>query len=78
MTHEQMKCVDIRTVDIDTLVDAESFNTNLELPKIERMGAAVKHFGNPYLFKSGKIAIKVSHADTPATIDDRMESIMRI
>ena len=77
MTYEQMKNIDIRTVDHDTLVEASKVKIDMKLPKIERMTEAVRQLKNPYIFKSGRIAVKLAYADTTATIDDRMESLLR-
>jgi len=77
MTLEQMKSVDIRTVDINTLVDAGGIIVDMNLPKLERMTDVERQLGNPYCFKVGKVAVKIGHADTTATIDDRFESLMR-
>jgi len=77
MTLEQMKNVDIRTVDKATLVEAAGVTVNMEQPKIERMTDTARQLGNPYCFKYNNIAVKIEHADTTATIDDRVESLMR-
>jgi hypothetical protein len=77
MTLEQMKSVDIRTVDRDSLVDAAGLTIDIDLPKIERMRGVKRYLGNPYCFKCGKVAVKIGYAQTTATIDDRMESFMR-
>ena len=78
MTLEQMKNIDIRTVDLDTLTDVNEVSINMNLPKTERMAQVIKQLGNPYCFKSGKIAVKINYADTSATIDDRIENYMRM
>jgi len=79
MTLEQMKNVDVRTVDINTLVDANEVNVNMELPKLERMTETARQM-NPYLycFKTGRIVTKVSHAKTTRSINDCLESLMRM
>jgi hypothetical protein len=77
MTLEQMKSVDIRTIDRDSLVDAGGLLVDIDLPKIERMRGVKHYLGNPYCFKCGKVAVKISYAQTTATIDDRMESFLR-
>lgn len=74
---EQMKNIDVRTVDRDTLVDATGVTINMDLPKRERMMDSAKRLGNPYCFRCGKVVVKLSHADTAATIDDRVESYLR-
>jgi hypothetical protein len=77
MTLEQMKDVDIRTVDRDTLVDATGLLVDIDLPKIERMRSVKDYLVNPYCFRCGKVAVKLEYAQTTATIDDRVESYMR-
>ncbi|GHV32119.1 hypothetical protein FACS1894167_15000 [Synergistales bacterium] len=77
MTLDEMKNIDIRTVNPDTLVDMSGYNIDIDLPKQERMRQLVRKAGNPYCFKSNNIAVKVSYADTTATIDDRMENYLR-
>jgi len=77
MTLEQMKNVDIKTVDKSTLVDADTVRVDMNLSKIERMKETARQLINPYCFKCGKIAVKLAYADTTATVDDRMESFLR-
>jgi len=70
--------IDIRTVDKDSVVDISTVKVNMDLPKLERMKDVVQQMnGNPYLFRSGKILVKISFADTPITIDERMEDYLR-
>lgn len=47
---EEMKKVDIRTVDISTLVDIGEIKINRELPKKERMLSFINEVKNPFLF----------------------------
>lgn len=77
MTLEQMKNIDIRTVDPNILVDAAEVKIDMDLPKLERMRESARQLKNPYCFKCGRIIVKLSHAETAATIDDRMESFLR-
>ena len=78
MALRQMREIDIRTVDLETLIDAGKINIDIELPKPERMMKVVSQMdGNPYFFKSGNIAVKVSYADTAISFDERMESYLR-
>ena len=78
MTLEQMRDVDIRTVDPETLVDINDVVINTELPNPERILDFANQIGNVYCFKCGKLIVKIGYADTPYTIDDRMESYMRM
>ena len=78
MIKQSMPDIDIRTVDANTLVDAASVTVDMDLPKEERMRDVVRQMsGNPYFFRSGRIAVKVSYADTAVTLDERMENYLR-
>ena len=76
MTLEQMKNVDIRTVDPDSLVDILDIQINPDQPKEERIRDFVRQVGNPYCFRAGGVAVKVSFAEDGATLEDRLESLM--
>jgi len=77
MTLEQMKSVDIRTVDINTLKEAGNVTVDMSMPKLKRMGEVERQIGNLYCFRLGRTAVKIGHADTTASVDDRVESLMR-
>jgi len=75
---QQTITIDIRTVDPQTLVDASKVSVNMDLPKPQRMMETVEQMdGNPYFFRSGNLAVKVSYTDTAVTLDERMESYLR-
>jgi len=74
ITIEEMKSVDIRTVDPSTLVDLRDVVINTDLARDERLIDFVKQIKNPYCYKHGKAIIKVTHADTEASLEDRLES----
>ena len=78
MSLQQTCGIDIRTVDPQTLVDIGKVSVDMDLPKQQRMMDMVKQMdGNPYFFRSGKIAVKVGYAETPVTLDERMENYLR-
>ena len=78
MPLQQMCDIDIRTVDPMTLVDAGSVSIDMDLPKPQRMREAVIQMGgNPYFLRSGRLAVKISYADTSVSLDERMESYLR-
>ena len=76
MTLEEMKNVDIRTVDPAELVDIRDVKVSPEQSREARMMEFVVQIGNPYCFKAGQVAVKVSYADEGPTLDDRLESLM--
>ena len=71
-TLEQMKNIDPRTVDRDSLQDIESVRIDTSLSKQERIADFIRQIGNPYCYKHGKYVVKVSFADTGVTLEDRL------
>jgi hypothetical protein len=71
---DDLKSVDIRTVDPDTLVDIRDVKINTELTKEERFIDFIKQIKNPFCYKYGKAIIKVSYTNAEATLEDRLES----
>jgi len=71
---EELKSVDIRTVDPDTLIDLRDVIINQDLTREERMIDFIIQIKNPYCYKNGKAIIKTSYADTEASLEDKLES----
>ena len=69
---------DIRTVDPMILVDADTVSVDMDLPILERMADMARQMNNaPRYFRSGKLAVKISHIVTNVSANDRMESWFR-
>jgi len=63
---EQTQKIDIRTVEFDTLPDADDVSVNMDLPKQERMRDVVNQMGgNPYVFEAGKSQLKSAMRTQP-------------
>lgn len=77
MTVEEMKAVDIRTVDRDTLVDICDVKIDRSLPLEERVRSFVEQIKNPYCFKCGNAVVKTSFLDTDVTLEECVESYLR-
>ena len=77
MTVEEMKAVDIRTVDRDTLVDIRDVKIDRSLPLEERVRSFVEQIKNPYCFRCGDAVVKTSFLDTDVTLEDCVESYLR-
>ncbi len=75
-TVETLKNIDIHTVDPNTLVDIRDVKVNTDLPKQERLLDFVNQIKNPYCYKCGKAIVKISFAETEATLEDRLESYL--
>jgi hypothetical protein len=73
MTFQQMRDIDIRSVDPDVLIDIKDVQINTSLSRDERMLDYLEQIKNPYCFKVGKAAVKISFADTEATVEDCLE-----
>lgn len=75
---EDLKNVDIRTVDRDTLVDIQTIVIDETLPQKDRLESFIKQIKNPYCFKCGKIVVKVKFADNGDTLEDRIKKMILI
>lgn len=74
---EQMKNVDIQTVDRDSLVDINEIQIDGTLSREQRLAEFVRQIGNPYCYRCGKVVVKVSFANTDATLEDRLEHYLK-
>lgn len=77
MDFEQMKNVDVKTVDRESLVDISRIHVNSQMPREQRLADFVSQIGNPYCYRCGKVVVKVSFADTNATLEDRLEHYLK-
>ena len=73
---EAMRAADIRTADPAALVDIRNVKVNSALPQRERIIDFIHQVKNPYLYKCGKMVVKVSFAETEATLEDKLESYL--
>ena len=61
---------------LDSLVDIRSVKIDPAQPVEERMKSYIEQIKNPYLFKVGSIVVRVSYADTQATINDNFVNLL--
>jgi hypothetical protein len=66
---EQMKNIDVRTVDPDTLVDIRGVCIDPKLPKAERVKQYISQVKNPYCYRYGKFIVKNSFARDGETLE---------
>ena len=71
-----MRSMDVRTIDPSELVDISEVKVNTSLSGDGRLLDYLAQIGNPYCFKHGKTVIKISFADTTATLEDRLEKYL--
>lgn len=77
MTVDEMKNVDIRTVNREELVDIRDVSIDRTLPKKERVRSFVQQIKNPYCFRCGDVIVKTSFANTETTLEDCVEHYLR-
>lgn len=74
---EEMKNVDVRTVDPDTLVDITTIKIDENLPREERVAEFIRQVKNPYCFRVGKMVVKNVFSNNGVTLRDRFEQYVR-
>ena len=77
MTLEQMRSVDIRTVNPDELCDRRNVHIDSRQPREKRIASYLKQIGNPYCYVDDGIVVKVGFSNTKETINDRLEDYAR-
>lgn len=76
MALECMKNVDIRTVDPAGLVDILKIKTDPNQSREERVREFVQQVKNPYCFRVGKVAVKLTFPECGTTLEDRLQNLM--
>ena len=77
MDFKQMRNVDVRTVERESLVDISKIYIDPRMPREQRLADFVRQIGNPYCYRCGKVVVKVSFAETDATLEDRLEHYLK-
>ncbi len=70
MSVDDMKNIDIRTVDKNTLVDLKDISINPNAAPEEKTAEFVKQIKNPYCFLCSGYAVKLEFAQSNRTIED--------
>lgn len=74
---QQMRTLDPLYVDKNTLVDIESIQINMELPREERIIDFIEQIKNPYLFKCGNLVVQSVFSDSGVTLTERIKQYLR-
>lgn len=61
---------------LELLVDIRDVKIDRSKPVEERMKSYVEQIKNPYLFKVGNTIVRVSYANTQATINDNFVNLL--
>ena len=77
MKLEEMKTVDVRMVDPETLVDVTVIKIDENLSKEERKAEYLKQVKNPYCFRVGDVVVKNVYSNDGVTLQERFEQFAR-
>ena len=77
MSIEEMKNVDVRTVDRDRLVDIDEIEIDDSLPPKERAAEFLRQIKNPYCFRVGTVVVKNVYSDDGVSLQERFEQFAR-
>jgi len=77
MTLEEMRSVDVRTVDRDSLMDVTQVHIDESLPKEERLKEFVRQVKNPYCFRVGNVVVKNVYSNDGVSLRERFEQFAR-
>ena len=61
---------------LDSLVDIRDVNIDRSMSVEDRMKSYVEQIKNPYMFKVGNTVVRVSYANTQATINDNFVNLL--
>lgn len=76
-TLDEMKSVNIRTVDRESLVDINEIQIDESLPPKERAAEFLRQIKNPYCFRVGKVVVKNVYSDDGVSLQERFEQFAR-
>lgn len=61
---------------LDSLVDIRDVKIDRSMSVEDRMKSYVEQIKNPYMFKVGNTVVRVSYANTQATINDNFANLL--
>lgn len=73
--YEQMKQVDIQTVDANILMDIDMIKIRKEISKEERLKDFIENIKNPFCFKCNGIIVKAVYNDNGETLEEKLVSL---
>ena len=68
-----MKDMDIREADRESLADILEIKIDNRLDDTKKKREFIRQIRNPYLYRQGEYVVKLSFADTDATLTDRLK-----
>lgn len=73
---EEMKAVDIRIVEPESLVDINKIHIDEKLDGESRREEFIRQVKNPYCFRVGKIIVKASYSGNGVSLNERFEELV--
>ncbi len=69
----EMRDMDIREANRETLADILEIKVDEDLSDTDKRKEFIRQIKNPYLYRQGEYIVKLSFADTDATLTDRLK-----
>lgn len=73
----ELRCVDINSVDKEMLTDASSLILDADVPQSQRLKQVLTKTQNPYCFRMGDMAVKLEFADSAPTLQNCLYDLLR-
>ncbi len=77
MTLAEMKNIDVRTVNPETLVDVTTIKIPEGLSKEERVAEFLRQVKNPYCFRVGDMIVKNVYSEDGVSLEERFRQFAR-
>ena len=74
---EDLKQMDVQTVNREDLTDIRNILIDPDLGKEERIMDFILQIKNPYLFRCGNLVVQSVFADTDVTLTDRLKQYFK-
>lgn len=74
---DEMKNIDIRSVDKSLLIDLNTVKIDNTKPVAERVESFLQQIHNPYCFRIGDVAVKVNYKTDGPTFQQNFEDLLR-
>lgn len=76
MTVEEMKQVDIRTVQAEELADITKISLDGCRTKEEKIKSFIEQVGNPYCYRVGDVIVKTRYNENGGSFHERFEQLI--
>jgi len=73
---EELKAVDIRTIDKSQLVDLNTVEIDQSRPVPERILSYLRQVKNPYAVRVGDVAVKIKYAEDGPTFEEVFKQLL--